>query len=91
MQSIILGILSFLLGFAGLVLKNILVGAITVVFALLPGSQAIAGAVGTAIDGLLLLINGLIYLLLIYGLIFALLGKYAEIPVISSLVRKNIR
>lgn len=40
--------------------------------------------------GIQLIVNGG-FLLMIYGMIMAFLGKYAEIPVISPLVRQNMR
>jgi len=90
LQSIILGVLMFLLNWTGSILKHVLIGIIGLIFALLPGTTMVAALIGSAIDWLLLLINSLIYILMIYGLVFALLGKYAEIPGLSALVRKNM-
>ena len=90
LQSIFLGISSFLLGWTGTAIKNVLMGMIGLIFALIPASTQISIVVGSGIDGLLLLINGVIYILMIYGTVFALLGKYAEIPGVSALVRRNM-
>lgn len=90
LQSIVLGILSFLLSWTGDILKHIVMGMLGLIFALLPGGTTIDMFIGSGIDWLLLLINTVLYILMIYGLVFALLGKYAEIPGLSSLVRKNM-
>ncbi len=71
-------------------MKQMLMGIAGLIFALLPISTGIAVVVGSTIDWLLLLINSVIYILMIYGFVFALLGKEAEIPGVSALVRKNM-
>jgi len=90
LQSILLGIMTFLLNWTGSALKHISMGLIGVIFSLMPGGTAAAMIVSTGIDGLLTLMNFAIYLLILYGFAFALLGKYAEIPWLSTLVRKNM-
>jgi hypothetical protein len=90
LQSIILGILSFLLGWTGSVLKQIAMGITGLIFGLFPGGTLVSMVVGSAIDWFLFAINSVLYVLMIYGVVFALLGKYAEIPVLSKLVRKNL-
>jgi uncharacterized membrane protein len=90
LQSIILGILTFLLGWTGSIIKQILMGIAGLIFALLPISTSVAMGIGSVIDWSLLLINGVIYILMIYGFLFSLLGKEAEIPGVSAMVRKNM-
>lgn len=90
LQAIILGILTFLLSWTGSAIRHVLLGIFGLIFAWLPGGTALVAVIGSAIDWLLLLVNSVIYILMIYGFVFALLGKYAEIPRLSAMVRKNM-
>ncbi len=89
LQSILLAVFMFLLNWTGSTLQAILTGMLSLIFALLPMKEMVVMVTGTAIEWLLLLIDACIYGLMIYGAIFALLGKYAEMPVVSALVRRN--
>jgi uncharacterized membrane protein len=88
LQSIILGILAILLnwaagaaGFMVLPLFNLLDGV-------MPGTGGqIANGVGFLLANIMVAFS----LLPIYGLIFAALGKFAEIPFISNVVRQQMR
>lgn len=88
LQSIILVIISFLLNFAFKAIP-FMVGP------LIPFLSSSMGMAGEAIYNLIsngIMIFFLLYSLIpIYGLIFALLGKSAEIPVISKVVRNQMR
>lgn len=75
LQSIVLVILSLLLNFSSGALR-LMLGA------LLP-----VGGIELFIDGLITVMS----LLAIYGIICAAIGKYAEIPFISNLVRQQMR
>lgn len=85
-QSIVLGILSFLIGWTGNILATLLGGVIGLFHAGFIGDQVIVVVVQT-----FQLASQLMFLLMGYGLIFALLGKEANIPLISNLVRDNWR
>lgn len=85
LQSMILVALGFLLSLTSSILQNILGGMLGL---LSQGSpDAIMGYISLGIH---LIMNGGL-LLLIYGMIMAFLGKFAEIPVVSPLVRQNMR
>ncbi|MBX9686314.1 MAG: hypothetical protein K2X27_06400 [Candidatus Obscuribacterales bacterium] len=93
LQSIVIVILTMLIQWArgamGLVLGPLLPGMIEALSTVLP-----AAAVGTGITVLGVLINAIFTafnLLAIYGLIWAALGKYAEIPFLSNVVRQQMR
>ena len=93
LQSIVLVILSFLLNWAGgalgLILGPLVPSMIEVLSKIV--SPEIAGNIAS---GFLLFFNSMLTawsLLAIYGLIWAGLGKYAEIPFISNVVRQQMR
>ena len=54
-----------------------------------------AGAFGTtmvtAVNGLFTLLGIVFYLVLLYGAVMAFLGKFAEVPLISNVVHRNMR
>jgi hypothetical protein len=88
LQAILLGILGYLLGWTASAFTSVLGGLL--------GMFGQAGSVpghwlSTGIGFLLhnIYLAGL--LLLGYGAVWALLGKYAEIPFISNIVRRQIR
>lgn len=78
LQSIVIYILGMLLGWAFKVLMDIVGG-------FLPLSIAVYVVEGVSI------ISKTYGLMAVYGLIFAALGKYAEIPFLSNIVRQNMR
>jgi uncharacterized membrane protein len=85
-QSILLWIIAMLVGMAAGTLVPLLVAGLAWVVPrdlLVNMDQVIGwGAI---------VINNAFYLLLAYGAIFAFLGKYAEVPFISHVVRQNMR
>jgi uncharacterized membrane protein len=91
LQSIVLGILTYLLGWAGNIVRDILVGIFGLIVSVFPPAAGIIAPVTLAIGLIIGLINKAALLLLIYGCIYALLGKYAEIPGLSKLVYRQIR
>lgn len=85
LQSIVLGLISFLVKIAAATIANILGGLVGLI-------SASAATVITAPLGLLTeLIAAASLLLLVYGAIWAFLGKQPEIPLISKLVRQQMR
>lgn len=84
LQSILLGIFGTLLGWSSSALANILGG----IFDLIPGMDA--GMV-MFIPMTIAWIIRLGMLLLVYGLIMALMGKLAPIPLITRLVNQQMR
>ena len=88
LQSIIVSIIGLLLSWAGGVLFTILGKLLGMVDAAAPGvGTQIAFWLGMTLD----VVMKAGFLLLVYGMIFAFLGKYAEIPFISNLVRQQMR
>lgn len=88
MQSIILGIIALLIGWA----SNFFAMTITPFFRLLDG--LLPGSGGMIANGIVMLVQAVIMafgLLPFYGVLFAALGKYAEIPFISNVVRQQMR
>jgi uncharacterized membrane protein len=86
LQSIILGILLFLLGGTERALTSVLGG----IFGLV-NNQQIASAILFPIGLLFQGVNIAILIALAYGSIWAFLGKLAEVPLISKLVRQQMR
>lgn len=88
LQSIILGIIGLILSWCSGIFVTLLSAILGMVDSLAPG-------LGTQsaywISQAVLIIVRAAYLLLIYGMIWAFLGKYAEIPYISNLVRQQMR
>ncbi len=85
LQSILLGLLTIVLGYSITAIANLLGGTVGLV------SSGAANVVTTPFGLLSLLIQGLSYILMLYGAIWAFLGKEAEIPFISKLVRRQMR
>lgn len=85
LQSIILGIIGVLLNWTSGIFLSLL-GGILRMF-----SPEIAGTAAYWLDFSIVNILRAAYLLLVYGMIWAFLGKYAEIPFISNLVRQQMR
>ncbi len=86
LQSIILGIILFLLGMTGNIMANILSGILGLFH-----SEQLSIVILTPVGWVLRILSGLIFLALAYGAIWAFLGKQAEIPGISRLVRQQMR
>jgi uncharacterized membrane protein len=86
LQAIILGILLFLLGGTEGALSAVLGG----IFGLINNGQ-IASAILFPIGLLFKGVNIVIILALAYGSIWAFLGKLAEVPLISKIVRQQMR
>jgi hypothetical protein len=83
-QSILLGIFWMLLGWAGSALLQVLGGLMGMV----PGAPgAVLGWLGLAFQ---LLQDGLL-LVMLYGAVFAFIGKMADVPGISKLARSQMR
>jgi len=85
LQSMILVALGILLNFTTQITQNILGGFLGLMN--LGNPNVVMGYIGLGIQ---LIMNGGL-LLMLYGMIMAFLGKYAEIPLISPLVRQNMR
>lgn len=88
LQSIILGIIALLLGWASNTFGMIGMPFFQLLDGLAPGVG------GTIANVVVMLVQAIIVafgLLPFYGLIWAALGKYAEIPFISNVVRQQMR
>ncbi len=84
LQSILLAIMGILINMTASIFVNIVGG----ILQLIPGGgDQIVGWMPTAI-GWVVQIG---YVLLLYGLVFSLMGKEAEIPVVSKIVRQQMR
>lgn len=83
-QSIIIGILSIIVSWTFSAFGNIF-GGIMGVFGGAGSGPVLMGA-----SMILQLIMTVAFLLSLYGVIFSLLGKYAEIPYISKIVRSRL-
>lgn len=81
-QAIILSILCFLAGMATSALSSILAGTIGLI------NAQLASWVVSPMQLAAFIFDKVIYIVCLYGAIWAFLGKYAEIPLISSLVNK---
>ncbi len=84
-QSMILVVIGVLLNLTTQITQNILGGMLGLLNLGSPG--VVMGYIGLGIQ---FIMNGGL-LLMLYGMIMAFLGKYAEIPIISPLVRQNMR
>ena len=85
LQSILLCVFGFLLNFTFGIMLKILGG-----IAGLCGGAQMAGVVFGYVQMGVTLVLDAGFLLLIYGLVFALMGKFAEIPIVSRMVRRNM-
>ncbi len=84
LQAILLGIFGMLIGWT----SNIFVSIVGGILQLIPGAgPEMIMVLPLAISWILRLGT----LLLLYGLIMALLGKEAEVPVVSKIVRQQLR
>jgi uncharacterized membrane protein len=93
LQSIVLVILSVLLGFATQAL-GVMLGPLVPMFSELL-SKVIDPNTASQVMYVVVMLLGAIFkafsLLSVYGLIWALLGKFAEIPFLSNVVRQQMR
>jgi uncharacterized membrane protein len=88
LQSILLGVLGCLLNWTAGAFVSILGGMLGMF------GEAASGPSSAILNGIAFLIHNIYLagiLLLGYGAIWAFLGKYAEIPFVSNLVRQQIR
>lgn len=88
LQSIILGIIGLLLSWCSGIFVTIISAVLGMIDGLAPG---IGTQLAYWLSQTIVIIVRAAYLLLVYGLIWAFLGKYAEIPFISDLVRRQMR
>ena len=84
-QAILLGFLAYLCSLAAGPLLDIL---IKIMAAVVPG---VVPSVVMVLSIVLTILRYGFYLLLGYGALWAILGKFAEMPIISNLVRRNMR
>jgi uncharacterized membrane protein len=82
-QSVFLCIVSILAGWAAGPLLNIVLQLVSLVSQ--PAALGMASVIGVVAQ----VIQGAFMLLLLYGAIFAFLGKFAEVPYVSDLIRRN--
>jgi uncharacterized membrane protein len=91
LQSIILAILFFLFKWTSGIIGGILTTVVGFLASILPAiGPAATSFTNLALNCLFIIIQSSFCILLIYGLVFALLGKYAEIPALSKIVRQNM-
>ncbi|HIA53255.1 MAG TPA: hypothetical protein EYN91_14395 [Candidatus Melainabacteria bacterium] len=84
LQSILLAIMGILINMTAGIFANVVGGMLQ----LIPGASVeMIAWLPTAI-GWVVQIG---YLLLLYGLVFSLMGKEAEIPIVSKIVRQQLR
>ncbi|HEY9757964.1 MAG TPA: hypothetical protein V6C97_22550 [Oculatellaceae cyanobacterium] len=84
LQSIVLGLLGILAGYAGNLVIQMLGGAIGIF------SSTAANMMTSPVALLQTLLQGLYYILVLYGAIWAFLGKQAQIPLLTKLVRQQM-
>lgn len=84
-QAVLLSIVAMLVGWA---LGPLLSIAFQIMGAVAPQVVPVAA---TAIGWTTLVLTNTFYLLLLYGAVWAFLGKFAEVPFISNVVRQNMR
>lgn len=87
LQSIIVGIILLLLGWTSGILVSLLAGLLGMLSPLMGGNgPLVVSWIGWGLDVILKALN----LLVFYGMIWAFLGKFAEIPFISDIVRRQM-
>lgn len=84
-QAVFLSIIAVLAQWALIPLLGIFMG---IVGAVAPNSVPI---IGTGLGFVFDVLQKTFYLLLLYGAVWAFLGKFAEVPFISNVVRQNMR
>ena len=88
MQSIIIGIIGLILSWCSGILYQILGGLLGM---LAPALGGAAPQVSYWLGQSITIILNAFYLLLVYGMVWAFLGKFAEVPFISDVVRRQMR
>ena len=86
LQAIVLGILGLILNWSSGAFLSILAG----IFGLFGGMGGMSTTVLSGLAEMVSLICKAGYLLLLYGAVLAFLGRFAEIPLISNLVRRQM-
>ncbi len=86
LQSIILGIFAYLLSWAGVAVSGILTGILSLILSPFGSAFALLMPIEAGIGGLLGLIRIAALGLLMYGCIFAAIGKFAQLPILSKIV-----
>jgi uncharacterized membrane protein len=84
-QAVFLSILATLITWAIVPLVGIITNVVSAF------AQPVAVGIATAAGMIQLICGGLFQLVLLYGAVMAFLGKFAEIPFISPMVRQNMR
>lgn len=92
LQSILLGIIGLILGWTSSIFVTLVSSIMMAMANFIPAiSQELVAQVSAGLSlGLGYIMNAGV-LLLLYGMIFSFLGKYAEIPLISNIVRQQLR
>lgn len=85
LQSIVLGILGMLISWSGNIFISLMGGLVGLM------GPAIAAPIIGGVNTTLLVVMWLGYILLGYGMLWAFMGKYAEIPFVSNLVYQQMR
>ena len=83
LQAILLGIFGLLINMSSSIFVNIVGG----LMGLIPGGEQTIMWLPTVIAWIIQIGS----LLLLYGLVFALMGKEAEVPIVSTIVRQQLR
>jgi uncharacterized membrane protein len=84
LQSIVLGLIGILANYAGNLIIQMLGGAVGMF------SAGAADLMTSPISLAVALLQGLYYILVLYGAIWAFLGKQAQIPLLTKLVRQQM-
>lgn len=87
LQSIVLGIIGLLLSWTTQVFMTLMSGLLTMLSGVI---GPVAGSIAFGLTFTFDIVTKACFFLLVYGMLFAFLGKYAEIPFISSLVRRQM-
>lgn len=88
LQSIVVGIIGLLLSWSSNVFIQLFGGLLSMISPMLGDNGPTVGFWVT--QGISVILNAF-YLLLVYGMIWAFIGKFAEIPFISDVVRRQMR
>jgi len=87
-QAILIGVICMLVGWAGSGLGNFIGGT----FGLFGGGVATAGSyISMGIGLIMQLVFVVLMIGNVYGVIQSLRGKYADMPLVSKIVRSNLR
>lgn len=84
-QAVLISILGMLVSYAATPLLEIVLSLVSL------ASPQVAGQMAGVVGIVALVLKNAFFLLLLYGTVMAFLGKFAEIPFISNLVRNNMR